>query len=93
MRYYRPEQRYINTYTMSILLYLYDHDGETIGFRDMTANMKIGNSTLRKYMNELVHAKLVEEDFIGVTSRFRLTEKGKEIAKKLKSLLDELKEA
>lgn len=90
MRYYRPEQRYINTYTMSILLFLYDHGGETIGFRDMTANMKIGNTTLRKYMNELLHAGLVEEDFLGVTSRFKLTKKGMEIARKIVDLLDSL---
>ena len=92
MKYYRDEQRYINTYTMSILLYLLEHNGREIGFRGMVARMRIGSATLRKYMNELIHAGLVREEFIGNTSVFTLTDKGLRIAEKIKDLLDEVGE-
>ena len=85
-----PKQRYINTYTMSILLFLSDNGGETIGFRDMAAAMHTGNSTLRKYMNELTAAKLVEEDYIGNISRFRLTDKGKKVVELIKMIFNEV---
>ena len=90
MRYYISEQRYINTYTMSILLFLSDHGGETIGFRDMTANMHIGSSTLRKYMNELTTVNLVKEEYIGNISKFKLTEKGRKIVDLIKMIFNEI---